>query len=104
MWIYLIPFFHFFNTECLIIQASKELDKECKKWEAMYEQIQSRAETEELKRKLQDEYYWSEIVEYEDEVEKLQEQYDTVKNKLDKLVKELQSIEQIFGSNNDVIE
>ncbi|XP_068626789.1 structural maintenance of chromosomes protein 6 isoform X2 [Battus philenor] len=84
--------------------ACAELEKEYKKWKASYEYLQSRDEFEVQKQALQNEYYWSEIAEFEKEVAFIQTQYDKQNSKCEKLTMELQKMEARFGGDNGIIE
>lgn len=86
------------------MQACAELEKEYKKWKTSHEQLRSRDEIKALKQSLQNEYYWSEIAELEREANKIQEQYDKQKAKMDKLRDKLSKMEQNYGSNTSAIE
>ncbi|XP_060805756.1 structural maintenance of chromosomes protein 6 [Amyelois transitella] len=85
-------------------EACQELEKEYKKWRLSYEQLQSRDEIEAKKQALQNEYYWSEIADYEREAEQVQAQYDKQKLKIEKLTEKLAKMADNFGNNKGLIE
>ncbi|CAG9118062.1 unnamed protein product [Plutella xylostella] len=85
-------------------EASKELEREFKKWEGIYDQLQSHDEIEAQKQALQNEYYWSEIAEFERDCSSIQVQYDKAKAKIERLMEKLSSMEQNFGSNSETID
>lgn len=66
--------------------------------------MQSRDEIEAQKQLLQNEYYWSEIAEYEKEVATIQAQCERQSLKCQKLADKLKSIDENYGSNNNIIE
>lgn len=80
------------------------MEEEYKKWKTSYEQLQSHDQIKARQKSLQNEYYWSEIAELEREANKIQEQYDKQKAKMDKLRDKLSNMEQNYGSNTSAIE
>lgn len=80
------------------------MEREFKKWEGIYDQLQSHDEIEAQKQALQNEYYWSEIAEFERDCSSIQVQYDKAKAKIERLMEKLSSMEQNFGSNSETIE
>ncbi|XP_041978694.1 structural maintenance of chromosomes protein 6 [Aricia agestis] len=85
-------------------EASKELEKEYKKWKTMHDQMQSRDEIEAQKQALQNEYYWSEITEFEKEAASIQAQCEKQSAKCQKLADRLRTMEESYGSYNSTIE
>lgn len=53
---------------------------------------------------MQNEYYWSEIADFETEANIIQAQHDKQKSKMEKLAEKLKKQEQNYGSNNDAIQ
>ncbi|XP_059058355.1 structural maintenance of chromosomes protein 6 [Achroia grisella] len=86
------------NESCI------ELEKEYKKWKQSHEQLQSKDEIEAKKLALQNEYYWSEIAEFEREATIVQTQYDRQQERINKLAEKLSTINEHFGSNTEVID
>ncbi|RVE47797.1 hypothetical protein evm_007552 [Chilo suppressalis] len=85
-------------------EASLVLEKEYKKWKANHEQLQSRDEIEAQKKALQNEYYWSEIADFEREVTMVQNQYDKQKIRIEQLVEKLSKMNQHYGDNTEAID
>ncbi|GBP54663.1 Structural maintenance of chromosomes protein 6 [Eumeta japonica] len=84
-------------------EAFSELEKELKKWQQSYEQLQSRDEIAARKERLQNELYWSEIAEFEYEAEQLQVQYNRQKTRIDTFMQKLNKMEQSVGNDNEII-
>ncbi|XP_037298719.1 structural maintenance of chromosomes protein 6 [Manduca sexta] len=84
--------------------ACAELEKEYKKWKMSYDQLQSRDEVESQKKKLQNEYYWSEIAELERDYNDIQREYDKSQAKIDKMMRKLHQMNDTFGGSNAIIE
>lgn len=84
-------------------EAFKELEKELRKWETCYEQLQTGDQVREKQRRLQDEYYWSEIAEFEKESNVLATEYDKQSARIEHLVNKLKNLEDGFSGNNDKI-
>ncbi|XP_028160988.1 structural maintenance of chromosomes protein 6-like [Ostrinia furnacalis] len=84
--------------------ACQELEKEYKKWKTSHEQLQSRDEIEAQKQALQNEYYWSEIADFEREAAMVQAQYDKQQARVDRLVEKLGKMKDNFGNNNEALE
>ncbi|CAH1639443.1 unnamed protein product [Spodoptera littoralis] len=86
------------------LEACAELEEEYKKRQAQLDQWKSREEITALSKTLQNEFYWSEVVELEREARKIQEQCDKQKAKMDELREKLNSMEQNYGSNTSAID
>ncbi|KAL0851564.1 hypothetical protein ABMA28_007351 [Loxostege sticticalis] len=84
--------------------ACQELEKEYKKWKTSHEQLQSRDEIEAQKQALQNEYYWSEIADFEREAAMVQSQYDKQKTRVERLVEKLSKMKDNFGNNSEAID
>ncbi|KAJ8735242.1 hypothetical protein PYW07_006862 [Mythimna separata] len=85
-------------------EACKDLEQEYKKWKTSHEQLRSHDQIKERQKALQNEYYWSEIAELEREANKIQEQYDKQKVKMDKLRDKLSAMTQNYGNNTSAID
>ncbi|VVD02500.1 unnamed protein product [Leptidea sinapis] len=85
-------------------ESCKELEKEYKKWKALHDQMQSRDEIESEKQRLQNEYYWSEIAEFEKEASTFQTQSEKQRARCQKLMEKLRSMEDNYGNDNSAIE
>ncbi|KAJ8736666.1 hypothetical protein PYW08_007322 [Mythimna loreyi] len=85
-------------------EACKDLEQEYKKWKTIHDQFRSHGQIKERQKALQNEYYWSEIAELEREANKIQEQYDKQKVKMDKLRDKLSTMEQNYGNNTSAID
>ncbi|XP_052748840.1 structural maintenance of chromosomes protein 6 isoform X2 [Galleria mellonella] len=85
-------------------EACIELEKEYKKWKQSHEQLQSKDEIEAKKLALQNEYYWSEIADFEREATLVQTQYDKQQEKINKLAEKLNKMNENFGSETNVID
>ncbi|XP_053622170.1 structural maintenance of chromosomes protein 6 [Plodia interpunctella] len=84
--------------------ACQVLEKDYKKWKLSYEQLQSRDEIEAKKQALQNEYYWSEIVDFEREAGQVQAQYDKQNLKVQKITEKLSKMSDSVGNNKGVVE
>ncbi|XP_045511314.1 structural maintenance of chromosomes protein 6 [Colias croceus] len=85
-------------------EACQELEKEYKKWKNIHDQMQSRDEIEIQKQALQNEYYWSEIAEFEHETATIQKECEKQRIKCEKLVEKLKNMEENYGSNTSAID
>ncbi|KAM3960907.1 LOW QUALITY PROTEIN: structural maintenance of chromosomes 6 [Aphomia sociella] len=85
-------------------EAFIELEKEYKKWKQSHEQLQSRDEIEAKKIALQNEYYWSEIADFEREAALVQAQYNKQQDRINKLAEKLSKMNENYGSNTEAID
>ncbi|KOB78653.1 Structural maintenance of chromosomes protein [Operophtera brumata] len=90
-------------TEGNYVRALENCTKAIAIW-TKKKDLQSRDEIEAQKQALQNEYYWSEIADFEKEANTIQAQHDKQKAKMEKLAEKLKKMEQNYGSNNDAIQ
>ncbi|CAK1544398.1 unnamed protein product [Leptosia nina] len=85
-------------------EACLELEKEYMKLKNQYEQMQSSEEVNAKKMALQNEYYWSEIAEFENEIKVIDTQLEKHRVKVQRLTDRLKNMEQNYGTNSTAID
>ncbi|KAI8438032.1 hypothetical protein MSG28_010684 [Choristoneura fumiferana] len=85
-------------------EALQSVEKEYKELKAIHDRLLSRGEIEARKKALENEYYWSEVLQYERQADSIQVQFDKQKARLDKLAEKLNKMKEHYGNNNGAID